>query len=603
MIRKLNMTTSKKLKALRALMKKSGVQGYIVLSTDPHTNEYVPDCWQRRKWLSGFTGSAGDVVVTTNAAALWTDFRYFLQAAKQLEDSGIALMKQGEPGTPDMTKFLASKLRKGAKVGVDPAIMTHSQYAELKVSLAERGLKLVSVRRNLVDAIWKEQPSLPTEKVQTHPVKYAGEKFQTKLKRLRAAMSDADAKAHIITALDNIAWLFNIRGNDVTYNPVTIAYAIVTDKRAMLYIAPEKATPMLRRTLGKSVMIKPYAEFQNGLKQLAGGRGKVWVDGHTVNQWIIDTLGPKTALLKKESPITMMKACKNNVELEGARKAHIRDGVAMVNFLCWLEREVPKGTVSEISASDRLTEFRAEQELFRGLSFETISGYAAHGAIVHYASTPKTNVKLKPKGIYLVDSGGQYLDGTTDVTRTVCLGEPNPEQKDRFTRVLKGHLALAMIKFPSGTTGVQLDAFARKPLWDAGLDYGHGTGHGVGSYLCVHEGPQSVSPKRGFKIPLKSGMIFSNEPGFYKAGRYGFRTENLVFVAEDKQVSKHGKTFYKLMPLTLIPIDTRLTDIELMTDEEIAYLNDYHAQVRKRLLPFLDRKTAAWLKKATRPIK
>ena len=597
------MNTKQKLKALRALMQKNSVQAYIVLSTDPHSSEYVPDCWQRRRWLSGFTGSAGDVVVTTREAALWTDSRYFLQAAKQLEGSEISLMKQGEPATPSMTAFLASKLRKGSRIGVDPAIMTHTQYMTLRASLDERGLKLVSVKKNLVDALWTEQPPIPLDKIHVHPVKFAGEKYQAKLKKLRAAMNDAGAKAHVITMLDAIAWLFNIRGTDSAHNPIAIAYAIVTDKRATLYTALEKATPKLRRTFGKHVQLKPYTEFQKGLKQLAGGRGKVWVDGATVNQLTVDSLGAKTNLLKKDSPITLMKACKNSVEIEGARAAHIRDAAAMINFLSWLERSVEKGTVSEISASDKLEAFRAEQDLFRGLSFDTISAYAGHGAIIHYSSTPRTNVKLKPEGIYLIDSGGQYLDGTTDITRTICLGNPSDEQKDRFTRVLKGHIALAMARFPKGTTGPQLDSFARRPLWEAGLDYGHGTGHGVGSYLNVHEGPHGVTPKRGWTVPLRVGMIFSNEPGYYKAGRYGFRTENMVAVVEDKPASRHGRTFYCLKQLTFVPVDTTLIEIRLLTDTEIAWINGYHAAVRKRLLRLLDRKAAAWLRKATRPIK
>ncbi|MBU1707500.1 aminopeptidase P family protein, partial [bacterium] len=317
----------------------------------------------------------------------------------------------------------------------------------------------------------------------------------------------------------------------------------------------------------------------------------------------IDTLGAKTKLIKKDSPITLMKACKNPMEIGGTRAAHIRDGAAMVNFLSWLEHEVEKGKVTEISAAEKLAEFRAEQDFYRGLSFETISGYAGHGAIVHYASTPRTNVKLKPEGIYLIDSGGQYLDGTTDITRTICLAKPNDEQKDRFTRVLKGHIAVALARFPKGTAGAQLDSFARRPLWEAGLDYGHGTGHGVGSYLNVHEGPHSVSPKRAVTVQLRPGMVFSNEPGYYKAGRYGFRTENMVFVAEDKTASRKGHTFYCLKQLTFVPIDTKLIEVGLLTDMEIAWVNGYHAAVRKKLLPLLDRKAAAWLRKATRPIK
>lgn len=583
-------------------MKKAGVQAYLVPSTDPHQSEYVPECWQRRQWISGFTGSAGEIVVTAGKAALWTDGRYFLQAGEQLAGSGIDLMKIGIAGTPSISAWLQASLRKGAKVGVDPAVMSHDRFRQFSHELAERDLVLVSVRKNLIDPLWKDQPVIPVDPVLIHPVKFTGESYPSKLKKLRKAMAEYGAKAHIITALDCIAWLFNIRGTDVQYNPVAVSYAIITDKTATLFVNPKKVTPKLKQSFGKQVRIEPYQTFGPALRKLASRNHKVWIDGATVNQWVVDTLGKKTDILVRESPIPLMKACKNAVEIEGARQAHIRDGAAMVRFLHWLEKTVPTGTVTEISAAEQLDAFRAEQFGYRGSSFETIAGYAGHGAIVHYAATPETNSRLKPRGLFLIDSGGQYPDGTTDITRTVCFAKPTPEQKDRFTRVLKGNLSLERLRFPAGTTGPMLDTIARKALWDIGLNYNHGTGHGIGSFLNVHEGPHRVAPSGGFFVPLRPGMIFSNEPGYYCAGRYGIRIENLVYVTEDKKLSRHGTPFNKLECLTLAPIDTRLIDRRLLSPDERQHLNEYHARVRRILKRYLNKDDAAWLEKATRPI-
>jgi Xaa-Pro aminopeptidase len=598
-----NMTVQQRVAGLRTLMKKLRVQAYIVPSTDAHLNEYVPLFWRRRAWITGFTGSAGEAVFTLRKAGLWTDGRYFLQAEQQLKGSGIALMKLGLPATPTIPAWLGKELPKGARVGVDPQVFSIGAYDRLRKDLADFGIELVSIEQNLVDALWKDRPSAPTGIVEVHPVKYAGESIQSKLRRLRRALADAKANAHVVAALDSIAWLFNIRGADVEHNPVTIAYAIVTGKDASLFVDLKKIPPVVKRAFGKSVRVRRYEDFRSALRRLARTGGPVWADSSTTNRWVADILGPRTRLLTRESPIVLMKAAKNKAEIRGAQAAHVRDGVAMTKFLCWLDKAVEHEKITEISAADKLEAFRRRSRAFRGLSFDTIMGYAAHGAIIHYSAMPETDVPIKRKGLMVIDSGGQYVDGTTDITRTVCLSAPSAVQRDRFTRVLKGHIQIKLASFPAGTTGPQLDLLARRALWEAGLDYGHGTGHGVGSRLCVHEGPQAISPMRGAGVALVPGMIISNEPGYYKAGEYGIRTENLVVVVPDTSRPKGEKVFLTFANLTLCPIDLRLVNARLLTREEVRYLNAYHQRVRRTLSRFLNKEEAAWLVKATRPIR
>lgn len=589
--------------ALRVLMVKHRVDAYLAPSTDAHQSEYVPTLWRRREWISGFSGSSGDVVITARSAALWTDGRYFLQAASELAGSGITLMKLGQPGTPTIAGWLSRQLKRGSRVGVDPRLLSGSLYRNLRNDLAKAGIDLVSVETNLIDVLWIDRPEPPSGTVEPHPVRYSGLSYKNKLKAVRGAMRDAGAGAHVISALDAIAWLFNIRGSDVLHNPVVIAYAIVTAKRALLFVAePRRVAPEIRRAFGKHVLIRNYSGFRTELQRLSRSRDPVWVDPTATNQWIFDLL-KNARLITSESPITLSKAQKNTVELRGARAAHVRDGAALVRFLHWLDEVVGREPVTEISAADKLLEFRRRSGLFRGLSFDTISGYAEHGAIIHYSATPRTDVRLRRKGLYLIDSGAQYLDGTTDITRTVALGKPTREQRAHFTRVLKGHIQLATQTFPQGTAGRQLDTLARKFLWDAGLDYGHGTGHGVGSYLSVHEGPQSISHSRDTGVPLAPGMICSNEPGYYQPGEYGIRIENLIYVVTDPEHSKSGRMFLTFENLSLCPIDLTLIEPALLTRDEIRYLNAYHAEVRHKLARLLNKKEAAWLAKATRPIR
>ncbi len=591
-----------RLTALRKLMKKYKADAYIIPSTDAHQSEYVPDLWQRRAWISGFDGSAGDVIVTKDKAGLWTDSRYFLQAEQQLKGSGVDLYKMGQPDEPSMLEFLKTELDEGRKVAIDPRLMSYKEAQNWKKELGNKGIELFLLEDNLVDALWDDQPGLPAEPIKVWDEKYAGESVQSKLDRIRERMKKENADVHVLTMLDAIAWTFNIRSKDVPFNPLVIAYAIITRDNAELFVHKKKVKREVKKHLRGVAKIYDYDDFKKRMSKYDRKKFSIWLDDASVNAWVVQLLGKKARLVFKESPVTRFKACKNDTELAGYKACHIRDGVAMVRFLHWLENTVPEGGVTEVSAARKLESIRAEDELFQGPSFETISSYKGHGAIIHYSPTEESDVELKQDGIYLIDSGGQYLDGTTDITRTVPLGEPTAEQKDRFTRVLKGHINLARASFPRGTQGIQLDTLARKALWDLGLNYGHGTGHGVGVFLGVHEGPQAISYYKGIGVALEPGMICSNEPGFYKEGEYGMRIENLINVVRDKEKSFDGNEFYKFETATLCPIDTRLIDKSLLDDEEIEYLNRYHETVYDTLSTYLKGKERDWLKQATEAI-
>jgi Xaa-Pro aminopeptidase len=592
----------KKVAALRELMIKAGLEAYYVPSTDPHQSEYVPACWQRRAWLSGFSGSAGDLVVTRAAAGLWTDGRYFIQAAEELRGSGIKLFKQGMPGVASPSAWLARTLRPGQVLGVDPQLLSRGMEAELRVALDPVGARLKLVEGNLVDRIWTDRPSPSKAPLELLPEELCGERASSKLRRLRRAMEERGVTAHVLAALDAIAWLFNVRSQDVEYNPVAIAYAIVTPDQALLFVDLDKVSGEVRRGLPRGVQLHPYEAAGAALAQLARERRRVWVDGRSVNCWVLSKLGD-CPLVTEASAIHIMKARKNAAEIDGMTAAHRRDGRAMVRFLAWLERAVPAGGVTELSSAERLAALRAEGEHYRGESFETIAAYGAHGAIIHYGPTVETSAPLAPEGIFLIDSGGQYLDGTTDITRTVLLGgQATAEQRDRFTRVLRGHIALARCCFPAGTSGRQIDALARLALWEAGLNYNHGTGHGVGSYLNVHEGPQAISPTRCTGVPLEEGNIQSDEPGYYKEGEYGIRLENLVRVVRDDERSSVDSPFLRFEVLTLCPIDQRLIEPALLSADERGWLDAYHACVREVLSEGLTVEEREWLEQATRPL-
>jgi Xaa-Pro aminopeptidase len=585
--------------ALRKLMKQSKIAAYYVPSADPHMSEYLPDCWKHREWLSGFTGSAGELVVGARAAGLWTDGRYYLQAAKELKDSGIALMKVGEPGTPSMPAWVAGQLKKNEFLGVDPTLISVAAAEQFEAALAPRGIKVKYLRTNLVSKLWDDRPEASLAPIANHSSKFAGETVGNKMKRVREAMKKAGAKALVIGALDQVAWLLNIRAADIAYTPVVISYVLLTERGCFLYVDPRKVTKPMAGKLKKRATLKPYDAIWNDLKALGNRKQSIWIDPVTTNRRVVDELKGST-FHYAASPITAMKAVKNEVQFSGIVNAHRRDGVAMVRFLKWLEPAVKRGDVTEISAAEQLEAFRAMGEGFKDLSFNTISGYAANGAIIHYGPTAKSNAKLKPQGLYLIDSGGQYPDGTTDITRTIALGKPTPRQVDCFTRVLMGTIDCTITPFPAGTAGYRNEMFARKALWEIGEDYAHGTGHGVGQYLGVHEGPHSL--KNIMTPPFVEGNLMSIEPGHYEAGKFGIRIEHLAFVVKHEKFSTKERTWLTFHPVTLCPIDRRLVNKKIMTKDQIDWLNAYHLRCYRELASSLDKDHRDWLQKSCRPI-
>jgi len=579
-----------RLALLREAMKQQGISACIIPGTDPHAGEYIAEYWKERQWISGFDGSAGTAVVTLNGAGLWTDSRYFLHAAEQLEGIGIELMKQGLPETLEILPWLATQLKAGEKVGVNSQMFSLNGYASMKTELKMNELELVSI--DLPAKVWIDRPSLPLNPFFVFDTQYAGKSTTEKLTLVRVEMKKAHAEVFVVSALDDIAWLFNIRGNDVDYNPVVIAYALVENGKATLFIAPEKLTPETSVYLqNQGVTVASYLAIYDELKQLSPSKS-VLVDGGKLNQALFESIPTGCAIRNAMSPVFKLKSIKNEVEMDGIRRAMVKDGVALTRFFIWLEENLKTDTLSEISVSDKLREFRSEQENFVGESFGTIAGYAGHGAIVHYSATPESDVQLKTENIFLLDSGGQYLDGTTDITRTVALGTPTVQQKVDFTLVLKGHIALSTAIFPVGTRGSQLDILARKAMWDLGLNYGHGTGHGVGHFLNVHEGPQNIRMDEN-PVVLQAGMFMSNEPGLYRTNQYGIRTENLIHVVP-AQKTDFGQ-FLKFETVTLYPIDQVLIDIDLLTDAEIEWLNDYHKKVYDSIAPKLTGDEREWL--------
>ncbi|MCP4291727.1 MAG: aminopeptidase P family protein [bacterium] len=594
------MNAREKIAALRKLMKKNKVDAYYVPSADPHMSEYLPECWKHRAWLSGFTGSAGEVLVGMKKAGLWTDGRYFLQGSIELKGSGIDLMRMGEPGTPSKVQWLAAQLKKGQSLGVDASVISVSAARSFDEGLAAHGIKVKYFTPNLVGELWTDRPDPVLAPMVNHPVKFCGEKVESKLSKVRAAMKDAGCTAHVVAGLDQVAWLLNVRSKDISFTPVVTAYAVVTNRAATIYVDSRKVGKGIAKTLKGKAVIKPYDSVWDDLKKLGGAKKScVWIDESCTNRRVVDTL-KGAGIHSAASPITALKAVKNAVQIEGFAEAHRRDGVAMVKFLKWLETAVPAGGQTEITASDQLAKFRAEGEGFKDLSFDTISGYAANGAIIHYSATKESCAKLKPKGLYLIDSGGQYPEGTTDITRTVPLGKPTKRQIECFTRVLMGTIDCTMIPFPAGTTGQRQEMFARRALWAIGEDYAHGTGHGVGQYLGVHEGPHSL--KNIDTPPLVEGNILSVEPGHYESGKFGIRIEHLAFVVRDEKHSTADKTWFTFHPVTLAPIDTSLVNKKLMTSDQVTWLNQYHKRVYKELSPRLDAGHRKWLKKATKAI-
>ena len=597
----MNHLIASRLTALRYLMHEINADYYYIPSNDPHKSEYVPSCWQRRAWISGFTGSAGDVIVGIDKAFLWTDSRYFLQAEQQIDSLLYQLIKMRQDKTLEIDRWLSQQ--KDCLIFVtDPCLINFQQAEKIQRVLEERNGRLLAVEDNLIDRIWKDQPSLPKTPIQLQPLHYTGQSTESKLAALRQILKKENASAIVLNMLDAIAWLFNIRGNDVAYNPLVISYAVVTLSEAILFMDSCKVTEESLSYFKKiSVQIKPYEEIGKSLYSLSG---LVWLDPEETSLWLQGQLKKTDSIILKPSPVTLAKALKNPVEQNGTREAHIVDGVAMIQFLHWLETHWQEG-VTEISVAKKLESFRRSDSRCIDLSFPSISGFGLHGAIIHYSATVDTNVIINDSAPYLIDSGGQYLGGTTDVTRTIHLGTPTEEQKRLYTLVLKGHLAIRRAVFPKGICGEHINALAHQFLWNDALDYSHGTGHGVGSYLCVHEGPHAIT-FRYTAVSLQPGMIVSNEPGVYLTNKYGIRIENLCLVIEkftvDDSITRDGP-FYSFEDLTLVPYCLKLINPKLLISEEIQQINDYHQQVYqtlKGLLPSNELKN--WLYKATTPL-
>ena len=583
--------------ALRMTFRPNNIKAFIIPSTDPHLSEYVAPYWMSREWISGFTGSAGTVVILMDKAGLWTDSRYFLQAEKELEGSGITLYKEMLPETPSITKFLCQNLKPGESVSIDGKMFSVQQVEQMKEDLAPYQLQ-VNLFGDPLKNIWKDRPSMPDAPAFIYDVKYAGKSCGEKVAAIRTELKKKGIFALFLSSLDEIAWTLNLRGSDVHCNPVIVSYLLVTQDEVVYFISPEKITQEVNEYLQEQqVSLRKYDEAESFLNSFTGEN--ILIDPKKTNYAIYSAINPACKVVRGESPVTLLKAIRNEQEIAGIHHAMQRDGVALVKFLKWLEASVLSGKETELSVDRKLHEFRAAQPLYMGESFDTIAGYKEHGAIVHYSATEESDVTLQSKGFLLLDSGAQYLDGTTDITRTIALGELTEEEKTDYTLILKGHIALAMAKFPAGTRGAQLDVLARMPIWNHGMNFLHGTGHGVGHFLSVHEGPQSIRMNEN-PIVLQPGMVTSNEPGVYKAGSHGIRTENLTLVCKDKE-GMFGE-YFKFETITLCPICKKGIIKEMLTAEEVKWFNDYHQTVYKKLSPSLNEEEKKWLLEATKAI-
>lgn len=591
---------NQRLASLREVMKREHLAAFIFPSTDAHQSEYVADHWLGRAWISGFNGSAGTAVVTMTSAALWTDSRYFLSAEEQLHGTEFQLMKLRIPGTPSIAEWLGKELADVAspEVGLDGWVNSYAATSSLISDLRKAGG--ITVRTNLdpLAEIWKDRPSIPENPVEIQPLEYAGEDATSKIQRIRKALRTYHADGMLVSALDDLAWTLNLRGTDVHCNPVFVGYLLIASDKVSLFVDEAKVSAEVRAYLeAHGVSLYNYNKVEDGLKEYS--EYNILLDGNETSYYLWKTVKCQE-IVAKTSPIPAMKAVKCEAEIAGYRRAMLRDGVAMVKFLKWLVPAVEAGGQTEMSIDRKLTSLRAEQDLFRDISFDTIAGYQAHGAIVHYEASPETDAPLKPEGFLLLDSGAQYQDGTTDITRTIALGPVTEEMKHIYTLVLKGHIQLELAKFPDGASGTQLDALARECMWREGLNFLHGTGHGVGSYLNVHEGPHQVRMEY-MPAPLRSGMTVTDEPGLYLAGKFGVRIENTLLI-KDYMETEFGK-FLQMESLTLCPIDTAPIDVDMLLPEELNWLNSYHAEVYAKLAPYLDEEEQIWLKNATKPIK
>uniref|UniRef100_UPI0025DAE238 aminopeptidase P family protein n=1 Tax=Prevotella sp. TaxID=59823 RepID=UPI0025DAE238 len=591
---------NQRLESLREVMKREHLAAFIFPSTDAHQSEYVADHWMGRAWISGFDGSAGTAVVTMHSAALWTDSRYFLAAEEQLKGTEFQLMKLKIPGTLSIAEWLGKELQDvdSPEVGLDGWVNSYSSTSGLIADLRKAGGITVRTNFDPLEEIWKDRPSIPLKPVEIQPMEFAGEDVSSKIKRIRLALRAQHADGMLVSALDDIAWTLNLRGTDVHCVPVFVSYLLIASDKVSLFVDEAKVSSEIRAYLeSNGVSIYKYNKVEEGLK--AYSEYNILLDGNETSYYLWKAVRCQE-IVQASSPIPAMKAVKNESEIAGYRSAMLKDGVAMVKFLKWLLPAVEAGGETEISIDKKLTALRAEQKLFRDISFDTIAGYQAHGAIVHYEATPETDIPLKPEGLLLLDSGAQYQDGTTDITRTIALGPITEEMKHIYTLVLKAHIQLELAKFPDGASGTQLDALGRECMWREGFNFLHGTGHGVGSYLSVHEGPHQIRMEY-MPTPLRAGMTLTDEPGLYLAGKFGVRIENTVLLS-DYMKTEFGK-FLQIEPLTLCPIDTAPIDLAMLMPEELAWLNEYHAKVYAELAPYLDEEEKKWLENATKAIK
>lgn len=592
------MKITEKIAKLKELMKERGIDYYIIPSADYHQSEYVGDYFKGREWISGFTGSAGTVVVTQNEVGLWTDGRYFIQAEKQLQGSGITLFKMGEEGVPTFIQYIVNNIQSGETLGFDGKVLATNTVLDFEAKLKDKKVNF-NFEFDLVGEIWRDRPSLPASQVFVLEEKFTGESVEKKLTRVRNILEEENCDVNIITSLDDIAWIFNIRGNDVKNNPVNLAYAAITVDKAVLYIGEEKLNSEVEKYLYKNgVEVRDYFEIYEDMERVSNSN-IIMMDLNKANYTIFKKLNPEIKVINRSNPSTIMKACKNKVELENLRNSHVKDGVAVTKFMYWLKNSIGKEEITEMSATQKLESFRKEQELYIEPSFDTIAAYESNAAMMHYKSTSETDRRLEAKNLFLVDSGGQYFDGTTDITRTFVLGECSEELKKHFTLVLKGMINLSKVKFLYGVTGTNLDILARQALWNIGIDYKCGTGHGVGFLLNVHEGPQGIRVQYNPQV-LEEGMNVTNEPGVYIAGSHGIRLENELIVQKAEK-TEFGQ-FMKFETMTYAPLDLDGVIKELLSKEEIEYLNNYHQMVYEKVSPYLTLEEKEWLKEYTRAI-
>ncbi|ONI40669.1 peptidase M24 [Candidatus Epulonipiscium fishelsonii] len=586
---------------LKQILKDKGIYAYMIPSADFHGSEYVAEYFREREFLSKFTGSAGTMVITQDEMGLWTDGRYYIQAEQQLEGTGITLFKAGMEGVPTVIEYLAQNMPNDSTFAFDGRVIGMEEGLKLEKKLKDKNIKIL-YEEDLVDQVWNNRPSLPNEKAYLLDVKYSGKSFSDKLKDLRKTMEYDEVTSHIITTLDDIAWLFNMRGNDIKYSPVVICYTVIEKDQVILFIDETKLSPEIKQEFAKeNVLYKPYNAIYDYVKNLSDA---VLIDPTKINYSIYKNLPASTKKVTKQNPTILSKSIKNPIEIENIRKSHLRDGVAVTKFIFWLKNNIGKIEITEISAAEKMEEFRREQENFIEPSFETISAYGANAVMAHYSAKPDNCATLQPKGLYLIDSGGQYFDGTTDITRTISLGEVPQKAKQHFTAVLRGMLSLSNAKFLKGVRGINLDILARSPLWELGLDYRHGTGHGIGFLLNVHEPPNGIRwqivPERNDSCKLEVGMLTSNEPAFYEEGSHGIRIENEI-VVQEFQKTEYGQ-FLHFETMTFVPIDLDAIEAKYMTDQEKGYLNNYHSMVFEKISPYLTEEESIWLKNYTREI-